>query len=302
MEILFLGTGATLPSRSRNVSSTAVILDGDVLLFDCGEGTQRQLMVSGLSFMRIEWIAISHFHGDHVLGLPGLLQSMSLSNRKRKLTFFGPVGTATFIEYLKAGGLVPSTFPITCVEMEDGSSSAIGEFTLRSVNATHRTRALSFRLDGKRRPGKFHPKKAVKLGVLPGPDFGRLQRGTDVEGQRGKVKPSDVMGPARPGPSVGYAVDTRPNGRIGRLMKGVDVLIFDSTFSSELLKRAKETGHSTALEAATVARKAGVGRLYLDHISGRYEDTGAILKEAREVFEKSFVARDFLRHRVRLRR
>lgn len=302
MEILFLGTGATLPSRKRNVSSTAVILDGHVLLFDCGEGTQRQMMVSGLSFMRIEWIAISHFHGDHVLGLPGLLQSMSLANRKGTLTFFGPRGTASFLEYLKGGGLIPSSFPITCIEMQDGSSANLGDYTIRSVDATHRTRALSFRVDGKMRPGRFYPRKAARLGVVAGPDFGNLQQGREITVMGRRVKPSDVMGPPRAGPSVGYAVDTRPNGRISRLMKHVDVLIFDSTFSSDLLRRARETGHSTAAEAASVARKVGAGRLYLDHISGRYEDPGEILREARSVFQKSFVARDFLRYRIKLKK
>ncbi len=288
-----------MPSRDRNVSSTAVLLDGDVLLFDCGEGTQRQLIRSGVSFMRIRWIAITHFHGDHVLGIPGLLQSMSLSGRSGKLSFYGPEGTAALVSYLKAGGLIPRTFPVDVFEMKNGSSEQVGECTLRSVDATHNGRALSFRLDGKTRPGRFYPKRAIRLGVAPGPLFGDLQKYRNVEVDGRIIRPSDVLGKPRPGPSVGYAIDTRPNRKILSLMKGVDVLIFDSTFTDSLRGRARETGHSTSIEAAKLASRSGAGRLYLDHISARYEDVSPLLAEARSEFPKSFVARDFMRHRVR---
>lgn len=299
LEIVFLGTGATLPSKKRNVSSTAVILDRDILLLDCGEGTQRQMIMSGVSYMKIDWIALSHFHGDHVLGIPGLLQSMSLSNRKKRLTFFGPEGTSVLLEYMTKGGLIPGSFPISVVEMGNGSSARMGEYAIRAVNSTHRTKALSFRVDGKQRPGKFNPKKALSLGLKEGPQFSMLQKGHVVEAGGRRIKPSDVMGKPRPGASVGYAVDTRPNRMITGLMKGVDLLIFDSTFSRELERRAKLTGHSTAVEAAEVAKKAGAGRLYLDHISARYEDPALLLREARTVFGSSYLARDFLRVAVR---
>ncbi len=299
MEIVFLGTGATLPSKVRNVSSTAVILEGGVSLFDCGEGTQRQLILSGVSFMKVNWIVLSHFHGDHVLGIPGLLQSMSLSGRRDELVFYGPEGTAAFIKHMIKGGLIPRSFPISAVEMKGGESRQMGEYTLSCVNATHNTRALSFRLDGKPRPGRFYPKKAMKLGVKPGPLFGTLQKNRQVKVEGRIVRPSEVMGKPRPGPSIGYAIDTRPNRDISSLMKGVDVLIFDSTFSGELKKRAVETGHSTCVEAATTAQRARVGRLYLDHISARYEDTSPLLSEARKKFPRSYVAKDFMRYVVK---
>ena len=299
MEIVFLGTGATLPSRVRNVSSTAVILEGGVLLFDCGEGTQRQLILSGVSFMKVNWIVLSHFHGDHVLGIPGLLQSMSLSGRRDELVFHGPEGTAAFIKHMIKGGLIPQSFPISAVEMKGGESRQMGEYKLSCVNATHNTMTLSFRLDGKPRPGRFYPKKAMKLGVKPGPLFGILQKNRQVKVEGRIVRPSEVMGKPRPGPSIGYAIDTRPNRDISSLMKGVDVLIFDSTFSGELKKRAVETGHSTCIEAATIAQRARVGRLYLDHISARYEDTSPLLSEARKKFPRSYVAKDFMRYVVK---
>lgn len=266
---------------------------------DCGEGTQRQMIRAGVSYMKVKWIALSHFHGDHVLGVPGLLQSMALSNRKSVLTFFGPAGLADLLTYMQKGGLIPTSFPVHAVEMESGSSARIGGHTLRAVNATHKTRALSFRVDGDERAGRFYPKRALRLGVPPGPMFGKLQRYQEVVVGGRTVHPSEVMGPRRAGPSVGYAVDTRPNRAIQGLMKGVGVLIFDATFSGDMLRRAKLTGHSTAAEAAECARKAGAGRLYLDHISGRYEDTSVLLSEARDIFPKSYMARDFLRHRVK---
>lgn len=299
MEIVFLGTGATLPSRTRNVSSTAVILEGGVALFDCGEGTQRQLILSGVSFMKVNWIVLSHFHGDHVLGIPGLLQSMSLSGRKNELAFYGPEGTSAFIKHMIKGGLIPTSFPISAVELKGGESRQLGEYSLSCANATHNTRTLSFRLDGKLRPGRFYPKKAMKLGVRPGPMFGTLQKNRQVKVGGRIVRPSDVMGKPRPGPSIGYAIDTRPNRNIFALMKDVDVLIFDSTFSGEMKKRAVETGHSTCTEAAMIAQRAHAGRLYLDHISARYEDTSLLLTEARKTFPRSYVAKDLMRCAVK---
>ncbi len=301
MEIVFLGTGATMPSRERNVSSTAVLMDGVSLLFDCGEGTQRQMMRAGVSFMKVRWIALSHYHGDHMLGIPGLTQSMALSGRTDPLTFFGPPGLDSLLSHLKEGRLVSDAFPVETVEMQGGDSVSLDSHTLSAAEATHGTRALSFRLDGPVRPGKFNPAKAAKLGIPPGPDYGRLQRNQAVTVSGRTVRPSDVMGKPRAGPSVGYAVDTRPNGSIGELMRGVDVLIFDSTFTEESASRAEETGHSTSIEAARLAASSGARRLYLDHISGRYEDTATLLREARSCFAKSYVARDFLRYRVRPR-
>lgn len=297
--MVFLGTGATLPSKERNVSSTAVLLDGSVLLFDCGEGTQRQMMLAGVSYMKIDWIALTHFHGDHILGIPGLLQSMSLSNRKRKLVFFGPEGTVPFLNYLREGGLIHSSFPVAAVEMKNGSTFEIGGYRLTAADAKHSAKTLSFRLEGAQRPGRFYPGKAIRLGIRPGPQFGVLQRSGTVRVSERVVRPQDVMGRPRPGPSVGYAIDTRPNSKITALMQNVDVLIFDSTFSAEMIRRARETGHSTCVEAAKVAAQSGAGRLYLDHISARYEDTAQLLREARSVFPNSFVARDFMRHRIK---
>ncbi len=304
MEVLFLGTGATLPSRKRNVSSTAVILDESILLFDCGEGTQRQLMLAGCSYMKVRWIALSHFHGDHVLGVPGLVQSMQFSGRKEELTFFGPGGRSGlthFLKSLQAAGLLNNTFPIRAVEMHDKTTHTadMGKFTLTAVDSEHNTPSVAFRLQEKERPGKFHPGRAHKLGIPSGPLFSRLQKGMSITVNRRRITPEMVMGPPRAGYSVGYAVDTRPTANIVKLMSKVSVLVFDSTFDSGLRTKAIETKHSTCVEAAVTAKQATAGRLYLTHISGRYDDISVLRDQAREIFPSTFVARDFLRYALR---
>ena len=302
MEVLFLGTGATLPSRKRNVSSTAVILDDSrMMLLDCGEGTQRQLMLSGRSYMKVRWIALSHFHGDHMLGIPGLVQSMQFSGRKEELTFFGPAGLIRLLKAMRTAGLLNNTFPIRAVEMHDRRVHAVdlGKFTLRAIDSEHNVHSLAFRVQEKDRPGRFHPGKARRLGVPPGPLFSKLQKGMSVTVNGKVIKPEMVMGPPRPGPSVGYAVDTRPTAGITEFMHMASVLVFDSTFDSGLRSRALETKHSTCVEAAETAKQAEVGRLYLTHVGGRYDDPRVLSDQARSIFPSSFVARDFLRYVLR---
>jgi len=300
MELLFLGTGATLPSRKRNVSSTAVILDDKILLFDCGEGTQRQLMIAGRSYMKVRWLALSHFHGDHVLGIPGLVQSMQFSGRKEELTFFGPKGLAHFLKGLQKSELLNNTFPVRIVEMSGNRQSSFdaGKFTLKAVPSKHNVPSLAFRLQEKDRPGRFYPSRASKLGVPSGPYFGSLQKGSSVTVKGKLITPRMVMGPPRAGPSVGYAVDTRPTARIAALMKCVSVLIFDSTFDESLVSRARNTKHSTCVEAALTAKQADAGRLYLTHVGGRYDDSRVLREQARSIFPATFVAKDFLVHPV----
>jgi ribonuclease Z len=301
MEICFLGTGATLPSIKRNVSSTALITDEGVLLFDCGEGTQRQMMLYGVSFMKVRWILLSHFHGDHILGLPGLLQSMELMGRKDPLYVYGPKGTVALMENLHSSGLAATSFPVYCRDMNKGDRHTAGKYTLTAVNAKHTVPALAYRLDGPERPGRFYPRKAQALGIPPGPLYGRLQRGLNIRIGDRIITPEMVMGKPRPGVSVAYAVDTRPTRQMAHYFEHVDVLIFDATFASDLLWRARMTGHSTAAEAANVALEAGARRLYLTHISARYEDAAPLLREARSIFRHTFLARDGLRYRIRMR-
>lgn len=299
MELCFLGTGATLPSISRNVSSTAVLTDEGILLFDCGEGTQRQMMIHGVSFMKVRWIALSHFHGDHMLGLPGLLQSMELMNRKEPLNIYGPEGTERLLHLMALAGLIGPSFPVIPKSLRHSDVVALGRHRLMAVRAKHTVPALAYRLDAPVRPGRFYPKKAKKLGLEPGPIFGKLQRGETVTWKGRSITPSMVLGPPRPGPSVGYAVDTRPTRFITIGMKGVDALIFDSTFASEMISRARMTGHSTAAEAAEVAKKCGARKLYLTHISGRYDDVRILVNEARAVFSRSYAVRDGMRRIVK---
>ena len=299
MELLFLGTAATLPSTKRNVSSCAVILDEGTFLFDCGEGTQRQMMLAGISYMKVNWIALSHFHGDHVLGIPGLIQSMQLSGRKRELYVIGPEGLSGLLMSMLEMRMLTNTFRIIPVELSKNTPFDFEKYRLICDNAKHNVKCLAYRLQENDRPGRFNTAKAIQLGVTPGPAFGALQKGKEIIAGGKRITPDMVMGKPRAGLSVGYAVDTRPTREIVRLVRGVDVLVFDSTFDSSLKSRARYTMHSTSAEAATVARKAGVGRLYLTHISGRYETDKLLRDEARALFEKTYVARDFLRYRLR---
>jgi ribonuclease Z len=299
LELLFLGTAATLPSTKRNVSSCAVLLDEGIFLFDCGEGTQRQMMLAGISYMKVNWIALSHFHGDHVLGIPGIVQSMQLSGRERDLYIVGPEGLSVFLMSLREMRMLTNTFRIIPVELSGSTSFRFEKYSLTCGEAKHNVKCLAYRLQENDRPGRFNTEKAMKLGLTPGPAYSLLQKGKEITAGGRKITPEMVMGKPRAGPSVGYAIDTRPTREITRLVRGVDVLVFDSTFDSSLRSKARSTMHSTSAEAARVARNAGAGRLFLTHISGRYENDKLLRDEARKLFEKTFVARDFLHYRIR---
>ncbi|MBX8631877.1 MAG: ribonuclease Z [Thermoplasmata archaeon] len=299
MDILFLGTAATLPSKKRNVSSTAILLDEGILLFDCGEGTQRQMMIAGQSFMRIRWIAVSHFHGDHILGIPGIVQSMQLEGRKEPMFIIGPGGLAAVLKVMRLAGFLNNTFEIVPVELAGGEEFSFEKYTLKTAEAEHSVRCLAYRLQERDRPGRFNPEKAIELGLTPGPDFGRLQRGESIKLAAGEVTPEMVIGPSRRGISIGYATDTRPSAQIEKLMERVDVLIFDSTFDSSLSSRAMETMHSTSAEAAELAKRCAADRLYLTHISGRYSDPKILRNEARNIFRRTYVASDFMRYTLK---
>jgi len=291
-----------MPSRKRNVSSTAVKIDGSgIILMDCGEGTQRQMMHSGLSFMKVRAILLSHFHGDHLLGIPGLLQSMQLSGRSEDLIIMGPDGVDTLVEIIAALGPRINSFEIKPVRVRPGEDRSVLSLQLKSAWGRHGVPVLAYRLDAPERQGRFRPERAISLGIEPGPLFGRLQRNIPVVIEGRTITPEMVMGRKRKGASIGYAVDTRPTQDIIRLMHGVSVLIHDSTFGPEMQRKAMERGHSTCTEAAEVAKEASVRRLFLTHISARYEDDRYLRDEARRIFRNSYVAHDFLKYRIPVR-
>ncbi|MFA5313987.1 MAG: ribonuclease Z [Methanomassiliicoccales archaeon] len=292
MEILFLGTGGSVPTPERNTSAVAVRTAQDMVLFDCGEGTQRQFMLSAFSFMKLEKIFISHLHGDHFLGLMGLVQSMNFSGRDRPLEIFGPRGIAEIVQATITLGRFELAFDIFWRELKDGDVVEGEGYSVKAVEALHIPNSLSFILEEDGRKGRFDSEAARKLGVKEGPDFSRLQRGMDVIVGDRKISPKDVIGPPRPGLKLAYSGDTLPNERFAEHAKGCDVMIHESTTDSSLAKKANDYGHSTAAQAADIALKAEAKALYLVHISGRYSDAAPLLEEAKRTFGNSFLPDD----------
>lgn len=292
MRIVFLGTGGTYPSKTRNVSSIAVQIGPDIVMLDCGEGTQRQLMHSSVSFMRIRAIFVTHLHADHFLGLPGLIQSMSLSGRTETLKVFGPEDTAQTVRSMLDLGHFRSQFEVLSEDMAPGETIDLGSFTVSAAEASHAVPALAFAVEEKTRRGRFDLERAKEFGIPKGPKYRDLQEGRSVEVDGVLVHPQDVMGEERPGRKIVYSGDTRPCDSVTKLATGADVLIHDSTLSAAHSDIATEFGHSTAAQAAEVAKMARVGRLYLVHISPRYEDTSMLLAEAINTFPNSNVAND----------
>jgi ribonuclease Z len=274
----------------RGSPATLVVRGGERILVDCGEGTQRQLMRSA-GLARINTILLTHMHGDHYLGLPGLLKTYSLLGREEPLMLLGPSG---LYETLRdAERLVGKPrFPFMVEEVREGSVLEAAGYVLKTEATQHGLPGLAWCLDEDERPGCFHPERAQALGVTSGPDFGRLQRGETVAGADGRqVTAEDVMDAPRSGRKIVFTGDTRPTAAITEMARGASVLVHDSTFGSSEQERAFETGHSTAREAAEVARAAGVGTLVLTHVSSRHS-WRELRDEAREVFQNCVLPRD----------
>jgi len=298
IEITFLGTGGSWPSSERNVMSIGMRLDGQVVLFDCGEGTQRQLMRSNLSFMAISRVFISHFHGDHFLGLAGMMQSMALNDRENELHVYGPPGTINSMKSLSKAGYFGLTFPVIVEELVPGDEVRFDRYTVRPIQVDHSVPTLGYVLEEDERPGRFDRPKAEELGIPPGPLFKRLHGGEDVEVD-GKVITSDmVVGPPRPGLKIVYSGDTRPTDALREATQGADALIHEATMMDDLEEKAHRYGHSTATDAAVLARDADVRYLFLVHLSPRYKDPEPMLAEARAIFENSMIPDDLFEFTV----
>jgi ribonuclease Z len=292
---VILGSGASLPTLQRQSAAVAVQYDGDLFLFDCGEGTQLQWRRAALRFGRLRAICISHLHGDHINGLVGLLQTLSLADRSDPLTLYGPPGIADYWGALRRYQRVGLGYPLDIVESSGGTLADGPQYSIDAAALDHGVATLGFRLRERDRPGRFDVAAAAELGVAEGPDFGRLQRGECVTTAAGEtVSPDQVLGPVRPGRSLVYCADTRPCEAVVELAEGASLLIADATFATELEQEAHKRGHSTAAQAAAMAAAAGVDRLLLSHISARYHDPTPLLSEARAVFAETEVARDLM--------
>jgi ribonuclease Z len=296
LRVTFLGTSGAVPTTERAPSAVHVNREGDQFLLDCGEGTQRQMMRFGTGFS-LDHIFVTHVHGDHVLGIPGLVQSLDFNDREAPLAIHGPPGTKSHLQDLvHAAGHRPD-FPVRVREVAPGDVALdAADYEIRAVDADHRTTAVGYALVEDDRPGRFDRETAEEeLDVPPGPAYGRLHAGESVELDDGRViEPEQVVGPPRPGRRVVYTGDTRPTEAVAAAADGADLLIHDGTFADSEADRARATGHSTAREAARIAARADARRLALTHISSRYAgDPSRLEREARERFDgEAFVAAD----------
>jgi ribonuclease Z len=286
LDVLFLGTAGSAPTAGRGLPATLVRRGGDRLLFDCGEGTQRQLLRS-VGLVDLEEVYITHFHADHFLGLPGMLKSFALRGRETPLTIYGPPGLNALFQVLEA--LVGRTpYELRLVELEPNDEVRKDDYLVAAFEVRHRVRAYGYALIEHERPGRFDADRARELGVGEGPDFGRLQRGEAV----GDVTPEDVLGPARPGRKVVITGDTAPCDMTRAVAHNADLLVHEATFTEEERARARETAHTTARQAAEIAAESDVALLALTHLSPRHPP-GVLRAEAREEFERTIVPRDF---------
>jgi ribonuclease Z len=304
MEIMFLGTAASVPTPKRSLPSILIQREGEQFMFDCGEGVQRQMIIARRGFHKKMKIFITHMHGDHILGLPGLLQTMAMLNRERKLDVYGPPGVTAFLECVRESTQFGLTFPVEMREIEDESLVCEEkEYTVQAAWTDHLVPNLAYAFMEKPRPGRFYPKKAEALGLTEGPAWSKLQHGHKVKLPNGRiVKPEDVMGEPRAGRKIVYSGDTRPSRKVAELAANADILIHDGTLGGELADRADEEGHSTPKDAAKIAKKAKVKQLVLTHISARYDDTSALLEEARKIFKNTIIAEDFMKIEIPLQK
>jgi ribonuclease Z len=283
---VFAGTGGSAPTARRGLPAALVLAGGDRLLFDCGEGTQRQLLRS-VGLPDLDAVFITHFHADHWLGLPGMLKTFDLRSREKPLAVYGPAGLKQHLDALRL--VIGRTgYPLEVSELERFDEVVFGGYEVHCFPNDHRLPGVGFALIEDDRPGRFDPDEAVRLGVEPGPDFGRLQIGETVNG----VAPEQVIGSDRDGRRIVFSGDTRPCQEVLEHARDADLLIHEATFTDPELERARETGHSTARQAAELARDAEVGLLALTHLSTRYFPR-EVRDEARAVFANTVVPRDF---------
>ncbi len=290
LSAIFLGTGGSVPSARRSTASVLISRGGDRLLFDCGEGTQRQMQRS-IGLTQVDEIYLTHFHADHVLGLPGLLKTYDLTDREPALTIYGPPGLRDLFAILKpiVGRL---HFELRLVELAAGDAVPHDDYEIRPFEAAHSVKAYGYSLAEAERPGRFDVEAAQALGVPEGPAFAALQRGEEVQGAARPVRPEDVVGANRPGRTVVLTGDTSPSPATVAAAADAELLIHDASFAEEDAQRAAETGHSTVGQAAAVAREAHVKMLALVHISSRYH-VGKVLEEAQDVYEPTVAPKDF---------
>jgi ribonuclease Z len=301
LRLTFLGTSAAQPTLARNLAGLAVRRAGELLLFDCGEGSQRQMMRFGTGFA-VDAVFFTHFHADHYLGLLGFLRTLSMQGREAPIDLFGPAPAASLLDRAIHLGIDRHEFPIRIRELGAGDSVERPGCRVEALPVDHGIPALAYALVEEARPGEFSLDRARALGIPEGPLFGKLQHGEAVEVAGTTFLPEQVLGPARPGRRVVLSGDTRPSESVCEAARDADLLIHEATFADSEQGRAVETRHSTAREAGELARRAGARRLILTHFSSRYEDDlTRLLREAREAYPLAELAHDGLTLEIPLR-
>lgn len=285
LRVTFLGTSAAAPTLHRNVSGIAVKADADLLLFDCGEGSQRQMIRYGTGFA-VSAVFFTHFHADHYLGIIGFLRTLGMGGREQPLTLYGPPSARRVLDTAIHLGVERLAFPVDIQELKAGEEVRRGGYSVKAVRVDHRVNALGYVLQEDVRPGRFDLAVAKSLGIPPGPAYGKLQKGEAVTLADGRVvQPSEVLGPARRGRKLVLSGDTRPCASMIEAAKNADVLIHEATFSDDEQERALETRHSTAREAGKVAAEAQVKRLVLTHFSSRHDvEPEPLVAQAKEAY------------------
>jgi len=294
MKLVFLGTSAAQPTPERGLTCICLEKEGEILMFDAGEGAQISYLKSGLGWNKKMKIFVTHLHGDHCIGILGLLQTMTLQNRTEPMEIYGPDGIEEFIaaniKVLNFG----LSFPVMITTVREGPVVNEKTYTVNSCEADHSVTSYSYLFQEKDKAGRFFPDKAKELGVPEGELWHKLQTGQDIQVEDKIVKSSDVLGEKRPGKRIGISGDTRPTKKLEEFFKDCDYLSFDSTFSHELQDKALDTHHSTAKEAADLAKKANVSNLILTHFSARYNDESVLLEEAKTIHSSVIAAKDLL--------
>ncbi|WP_407355979.1 ribonuclease Z [Methanolobus sp. WCC5] len=302
LRVTFLGTGGALPTPERNPSAIMINREGELMLFDCGEGAQQQMMRAKTGMKALSSIFITHFHADHILGIPGLIQTLSFHGRTEPLKIYGPHWVHEFARILSALGYYKLRFEIDAIDLNPGDVIKRKDYSIMAIRTEHSVPSIGYALVENERVGRFDRQKAIELGIPPGPLFSKLHKGESVEIDGKVIHSKDVVGESRPGRKIVYTGDTRPCKTVLAASRDSDLLIHDSTLADDQQEWAIESMHSTAREAALLAKEANVMKLVLTHISSRYSDDATpLLKEAKEIFQNVIVADDLLELEVPFR-